>query len=82
MRGKWGDGIAGDFFGRGVRELGGFFYPGSNILQPQFGHRGGSVAPREPETPNRSMLDEHLQKAEANLEEHGRDDPERGIDRD
>jgi len=80
MRGKIGDGIAGDFFDRGRRELGGFLYPDSNIAQPLFPNRGGTIAPKEFEK-HEHTPDAHIEQAEPSRDDRGRDEPDIDIDR-
>ncbi len=76
MAEKMGSEFARDMRGRGFRELGGVFFPDSNIAQPQYPLRGGYV--KEPEVPTveahqESMLEEHVVEAGRG----GHDDPSR-----
>ena len=78
MAKKWGEDFASDQFYRGVRELGGFLYPESNIAQPMYPHnRGGYVAETQPV--KESVLDQYPEQTEVRRDDPGIDDP--GIDR-
>jgi hypothetical protein len=86
MADKIGSEIARDFFDRGRRELGGFFFPDSNIAQPTYPSRGGINVGKEIEAPTGgeredSVLDKHLEQASQSRDDRGPDDPNRGIDR-
>jgi hypothetical protein len=82
MAEKIGSEIARDFLDRGRRELGGFFFPDSNIAQPMYPSRGGyTIGKGQEPTHEPSVLDEHLERVGAARDDHGPDDPNRGIDR-
>jgi hypothetical protein len=86
MADKIGSEIARDFFDRGRRELGGFFFPDSNIAQPTYPSRGGFNVGKKIEAPTvgereESVLDEHLEHTGQSRDDHGRDEPDHEMDR-
>jgi hypothetical protein len=82
MAEKIGSEIARDFFDRGRRELGGFFFPDSNIGQPTYPSRGGyTIGKGEQPAQEPSVLDKHLERADQTRDDYGPEDPNRGIDR-
>ena len=78
---KLGAGRAWEMWDRGWRELGGFLYPESNILQPMYPQRGGYslLENREP-AKQPSVLEDALARAHDARDDPGKDD--RGMDRD
>jgi hypothetical protein len=83
---KFGDRFVDDMIDRGRRELGGFFFPDSNIAQPSYPLRGGYSIGKEVGAPKAdereaSTLGEHLERANQSRDDPGRDEPDRGIDR-
>jgi hypothetical protein len=80
---KIGERFVDDMIDRGRRELGGFFFPDSNIAQPTYPLRGGYEVSKEAESPgleeHGSTLADRLKQAEINRDDPGRDD--RGMDR-
>jgi hypothetical protein len=78
---KYGEAFVHEKIDRGFRELGGFFFEGSNIAQPQYQLRGTYGPPRELEGPETS---EKERVEEPHPVEISRDDPgkeDRGMDR-
>jgi hypothetical protein len=79
MAKKWGEDFVSDQLHRGVRELGGFLYPESNIAQPMYPHHhGGHVAETQPA--KESVLDQYPEQEDVGRNDPGIDD--HGIDRD
>jgi len=80
---KIGDRFVDDMIERGPREIGGFFFPDSNIAQPTYPRRGGYEVSKETESPgleeHGSTLGDRLKQAEINRDDPGRDD--RGMER-
>jgi hypothetical protein len=84
MAEKFGSEFARDMLDRGRRELGGAFYNDSNVAQPMYPLRGGYEPPKEAaaiENDRGSILGERLQLAEASRDDHGRDDKDKGLDK-
>ncbi len=82
MAGKIGEGRLGRQVELGFDEIGGFFFPVSNIVQPARVLRGNYGPPKEPDSiapdkPEPSFEDLH--PVGPGRDDHGRDDP--GIER-
>jgi hypothetical protein len=82
MAGKLGEGRLGRQIDLGFDEIGGFFFPVSNIVQPARVMRGNYGAPKEadaiePDKPEPSF--EELHPVGLGRDDHGPDDP--GIER-
>jgi hypothetical protein len=82
MAEKIGSEFAREQLDRGRREIGGFFFPDSNIAQPNYPLRGPIIG-REIEAPTVdereiSILNEHQQPGNQRRDEKDRDD---GMDR-
>jgi hypothetical protein len=71
---------------RGRRELGGILYHDSNIAQPMYPPRGGYESSKEVEPQSLdeqgSILDDRLKQADMHRDDEGREDREKGFDRD
>ena len=79
---KLGERFAEDMFDRGRREIGGFFFPDSNIAQPNYPLRGNYGPSKEAEAIDRTADEptfEELHPVGPPREDPGRD--ERGMDR-
>jgi hypothetical protein len=78
--GKIGDRFVDDMIDRGHREIGGFFFPHSNIAQPMYPLRGGYEVSKEDDSPgleeHGSTLGDRLKQAEVGRDDHGRDGPD------
>jgi hypothetical protein len=82
MAGKIGEGRLEKQIDLGFREVGGFFFPDSNIAQPMYPTRGNYGPPKEadsvePEKPEPSF--DELHPVDPGRDDHRRDDP--GIER-
>jgi hypothetical protein len=75
---KIGEQFVEDMIDRGPREIGGFFFPDSNIAQPMFPRRGGyEVSKESPGLEEHEMtLAERLKEPGVNRDDHGRDGPD------
>jgi hypothetical protein len=73
MAEKIGSEFARDALDRGRRELGGFFFPDSNIAQPNYPLRGPIIG-KEIEAPTAG-------ERETSRDDKDRDDRDRGMDR-
>jgi hypothetical protein len=73
MAQKLGSQYAWEQLDKGRRELGGFFFPDSNIAQPNYPVRGPVIG-KEIEAPTTHEL-------ETPRDDKGRDDRDRGMDR-
>ena len=81
---KLGERFVEDMVDRGRRELGGFFYPDSNIAQPGYPLRGSYGPSKEAESIDRSAHEptfEELHPVGPDRDDPGRDDRDRGFDR-
>jgi hypothetical protein len=66
----------------GPREVGGFFYPDSNIAQPTYPRRPiKEIAAPGADEREKSILDEHLERISQSRDDPGRDDRDQGIER-
>jgi hypothetical protein len=86
MAAKIGSEFAKDFWDRGRRELGGFFFPDSNIAQPMYPLRGGYSIGKEVEPPaadarESSVLGEHLERANQARDDRDQNEPDKGQER-
>ena len=78
MAGKIGSEFVKDMVDRGRRELGGVLYGDSTVAQPMYPLRGGYEPSKDA---HGSIVGDRLKEAEAGRDDPGRDDPEKGIDR-
>jgi hypothetical protein len=80
---KIGEQFVDDMIDRGRREIGGFFFPESNIAQQMYPLRGGFHYHKDGLGHSRHgpSLAERLQEAEVGREDLGHDEPDVGIDR-
>jgi hypothetical protein len=83
MAGKLGEHRLSEAIDRGFRELGGFFFPESNIAQPMYPSRTVGESPKaEPSADpaeGRSVLDERIERAgreDPGKDDRGRDGPD------
>jgi hypothetical protein len=74
---KYGEAFFQEKIDRGFRELGGFFYDGSNIAQPMYQLRGTYGPAKEPEGPEPGAEEPH--PIDASRGDPGRED--RDLDR-
>jgi hypothetical protein len=83
--GKIGSLHAWEMLDRGRRELGGILYHDSNVAQPMYPPRGGYEPAKEAESQSLeeqgSILDDRLKQAEMHRDDEGRDDRDKGFDR-
>ena len=83
---KIGDRFVADMIDRGHREIGGFFYPDSNIAQPMYPLRGGYEVTKEANSrgvdEHETSLSDRLKQSGIGADDPGRDEPDQGIDRD
>jgi hypothetical protein len=75
---KIGENRLSEAIDRGYRELGGFFYPDSNIAQPMYPSRPAAELAKDADTgPAKSGIDERIDRAGGSRDDPGRDDPGR-----
>jgi len=79
MSRKWGRDFVGEMIDRGRRELGGVLFEGSNVAQPMYPMRGGYVASKEAESPEKSNAGNVEHQQEESRDDRGRDDLERDV---
>ena len=84
MAKKFGEDFAREWIAKGPRELGGLFFHDSNIAQPMYPLRGDYSSWKgsnfiEPEKQESSY--EQLHPVGPGRDDHGRDDLDRGIER-
>ena len=79
---KIGEQFVEDMKDRGRRELGWVFFTDSNVAQQMYPLHGGKefAAPTVDEH-EKSILEEHLDRASQSRDDPGRDDRDQGIDR-
>ena len=78
MAHKIGEAFVHEKIDRGFREVGGFFYEGSNIAQPMYQLRGTYGPAKELEGPEPSEKERGLaepQPVEASRDDPGKEDP-------
>jgi hypothetical protein len=73
MPGKYGEAFVDEKIDRGFREIGGFFYEGSNIAQPMYQLRGTYEPAKEPDGPELAEQQPALEEPQPT--EFSRDDP-------
>ena len=84
MAHKIGESFFHEKIDRGWRELGGLFYEGSNIAQPMYPLRGTYGPPKDIESPDLNAKEasyEDLHPVEVSRDDTGREDRDRGLDR-
>jgi hypothetical protein len=81
---KYGEAFFQEKIDRGFRELGGFFYDGSNIAQPMYQLRGTYGPAKEPDGPEPTGIEpgaEEPHPIDASRGDPGKDDKDIGIER-
>jgi hypothetical protein len=81
MAGKFGEEFARDMLDRGRRELGGVLYTDSNIAQPMYPLRGNYGLSKETEAGKETQEKTFEELHPVGPDEPGRDNPDRGIER-
>lgn len=81
---KIGEGVAAAYGRQGLAELRGVFYPDSQVPQHTDYGMWGVATPGEAAAARQgkdSTLEDRLKQAEASREDHGRDDRDKGMER-
>jgi hypothetical protein len=81
MSGKFGQEWAREWFAKGPRELGGVFFTDSNIAVPMYPLRGSYGIWKESEASKETQEKTFEELHPVGPDEPGRDDPDRGIER-
>jgi hypothetical protein len=81
MSRKFGQEFAREWLGKGPREIGGFFFPDSNIAQPMYPLRGSYGLWKESEAGKEKQERTFEELHPVGPDEPGRDEQDRGIER-